>query len=330
MSGFLDKKRRNIDYKLTRSGINQLQKDVLNFKYYTLSDKSIVYKGKYNKDIKKNISISEKSYLPFETDTYVEDINPELYLSDYITDENKEDIYFFDNKELNTKKTLAERIISQEILYFKDLSNINKIDIEKYYYDDNVNLNINDRNSYPTLKNNQTSISKLVSMRKDTRFSDKTRFLELVPKGLVLKDLNPVNNIENPIDFFYKNYSTILKDISFLNKVETLDVLIKNLENDSKLIKNKIKLKKETSTNEDLYIFQLYEKKESEKLEKLHFIDLTNSIKNKLNGNKFFLIGKLIKKIDKQEIINKESKVKIMNINTDYCFINLFTLVVEV
>ena len=43
MAGFLDKKKRLIDYKLTEHGRSQLSTGDIRFKYYTFTDRSIVY-----------------------------------------------------------------------------------------------------------------------------------------------------------------------------------------------------------------------------------------------------------------------------------------------
>ena len=59
MSGILNKKNRIIDYKLTENGRKQIQNGDINFKYYTLSDSSIVY---HEKNTTNDFKVSDSEF----------------------------------------------------------------------------------------------------------------------------------------------------------------------------------------------------------------------------------------------------------------------------
>ena len=112
MAGILDKKSRLIDYKLTENGRRQLSQGDIRFKYFTFSDRSIVYHS-YKKD---GIDVSNSNfyYLPLEVSTdpgiYY---NNEYFLSSELTFNNTNDNIF--NLQTSTK-TLSELLKSQNIL----------------------------------------------------------------------------------------------------------------------------------------------------------------------------------------------------------------------
>ena len=78
MSGILNKKNRIIDYRLTENGRKQIQNGDIKFKYYTLSDSSLVYHQDFEA-IDNVISDSEYFYMPFEVSTDpFQYVNPEF------------------------------------------------------------------------------------------------------------------------------------------------------------------------------------------------------------------------------------------------------------
>ena len=88
MSGFLDKKKRLIDYKLTEFGREKLSKGELRFEYYTFSDRSIVYSQSLTDSYDYAFSDSLDGYIPFEANSKTGlIINPEFVLNEILEQE---------------------------------------------------------------------------------------------------------------------------------------------------------------------------------------------------------------------------------------------------
>ncbi len=325
MSGILDKKSRHIDYKLTTNGIKQLEEGRLSFKYYTLSDASIVYSKKFLESKKYDISDSESLYLPFEVSTYKEHINPEIYLDQKITTQNKEENYF--NNVTPVQNTLAESIIAEKFLFRRNTLNIDKIDFKNFQTFEEKEFSETEINRYPTLKEKTVSISRVSKISQDVRFSERLRFKKLSPIGINRKP--KFVESENVISQFFKNYSNLRIEDNSLSREEVAIKVLRKLESDPDIIKHIYELNKENKKPEDVYIFQLFEKNDG-LLEKLHFIESGTFYDKKENKHKkMYFVGVLIRNIEKKEDINFESYTKKISVESDYSFINLFTMVVE-
>jgi len=82
MAGFLDKKKRLIDYKLSEAGREKLSTGNLDFAYYTFSDRSIVYSQNLTGSNGSIKSDSLESFVPFEADSHFKlKLNPDFSLN---------------------------------------------------------------------------------------------------------------------------------------------------------------------------------------------------------------------------------------------------------
>ena len=327
MAGILDKKSRNLDYILTRSGKKQLSEGRLKFKYYTLSDKSIVYSSVFNNQTKNNISTSEYHYLPFEIETHSSELNPELYLDETITTTNREEGFFFNISPINN--TLGESLIKEEILYNKKETDEQNIVFLKKEFFTSKKINLLNLSLYPTVVNNEINAKKLNNVSGDERLFDKLRYKKLSPIN-IQREEKQIFTISSGLSYFFKKFLS-KKDLNFsLNKSFAGLEIIKELEENKSLFRHVYEIKKDMSRIQDTFLFQLFEKTGNTSLEKLHFIDMGSFYDERLNRNKkIYLVGKFLRKIKKSENINKENYTKKISIDEDYSFINIFTMVIE-
>jgi hypothetical protein len=344
MAGFLDKKKRLIDYKLTEHGRSQLSTGDIRFKYYAFTDSSIVY----NKELSvldsliPNIPESEFFYLPTEVSTdpgmYY---NPEFYLSNEAIYDNYENDSIFNFT--RTQKTFAENFssseyISDRVLANKNLDN-NSLTLESSDLPDSFDF-IDETYSrkYPTVHYLKENVENLPEVKKDYRFSNYLKFKRLDPidsQGNILGSQSEDGFVtdsspRNPIHFIYKT-------LDFKNEIfigdEREDAIAKvvNLlsKNRDKLFYLDYNLDNSFSRANDNYVFEMHKIKDNN-LSKLPFINL-GRIFDKFNQKfvKVFLIGKFIKKEVVKESFNLENNTTIVDLSNDYYFVNLFTLVIE-
>lgn len=345
MAGFLNKKKRLIDYKLTEHGRSQLSTGDIRFKYYTFSDRSIVYKEDKDSDLDNRISNSEFYYLPTEVTTdpglYY---NPEFYLNDEISTFSPENHIIFNFNQNETQKTLAENFsnslyISTKKLSNKNIENQSDLVIDKLHVPRNFDfLNQTSSRKYPTVYFFKENIDNLLTVEKDYRFAEYLKFKRLDPinsSGTFLseessstseKDLAP----KNPINYIFKTLD-FKNEIFIDDKREEVISKVINLlsKNKEKMFYLDYELNESYAKENDIFVFEM-NKIKNNKLDKLPFINL-GKIFDKFNKRyiSVFLIGKFIKKEARSESINIENSTTIIDISNDYYFVNLFTLVVE-
>ena len=334
MSGFLNKKSRIIDYKLTDSGIEKLSRNKFKFKYYTFSDNSIFYSEDFDNISDNKISNSEESFLPFEADSNISfDLNPEINLDNIVNFENRSSKFLINTEETN--KTLSEKLIEKK--YIDDITvknpsfTENSIDFE--YKSEDSDFDFGDNNfvrRYPTIKYVEEDIKNISLIQDDKRFLNKLRNLELPPK-FISDNLEEEEDNDLPIEFIFKSYEN---ESLYLSEEEERDSVIKKVLNvinsDRNLFKLNYKLNEDNIKDEDVYLFELHTVLENNKLEKLCFVNIGSFIDER-NFKQFnvYLIGKIFLTRDIKNFIEKEDNNLNYNINNDYSFINMFTLVVE-
>jgi hypothetical protein len=344
MAGFLDKKKRLIDYKLTEHGRRQMSTGDIRFKYYTFSDKSIVYSHEKS-SIDGKISDSEFYYLPYEVSTdpgmYY---NPEFYLSNEVTTFNPEDYKIYSINSNLSQKTLAQNFSKSNYISTKRLANKN-VDNEKIVLDSFYTPDIFDfvdqtfTRKYPTILYFKENVDNLSSVKNDYRFIDYLKFKKLDPinssnqRMTQNQELSPDSLLEvprNPINYIFKtldlNNEISLED----NRDEVISKVVSLLsKNKQKMFYLEYDLNKSFLKSNDQFTFELHKVKD-DAIDKLPFINL-GKIYDRFNQRyiNVFLIGKFIKKELRDESINIENNTTIIDISSDYYFINLFTLVVE-
>ena len=335
MAGFLNKKNRLIDYKLTENGRKQLASGDIRFKYYTFSDRSINYEASIQDN--KIISDSEFYYLPFEVTTNPGVVNnPEYYLSSELTFDNIENNLFQTNK---LQATLAETLSSQRYLTTKKITN-NALS----EYSDLAFNNINFRSEidfvdsrlvrrYPTIKFVEESIKNLKSVKNDKRFSNYIKNKKLIPRSSLDIEIlsDDVSSTINPVDFIFKSLD-LQNNIQISDTRE--DAIVKSInkieENKDKIFCFDFELNNSYLSNNDVFSFEIHNIDSQNKLNKLPVVNLGNFFdKKKGKYVSIYLIGKFFKINDIKEIINAENKTYQFEEISDYYFINLFTLVAE-
>lgn len=340
MSGFLDKKKRIIDYKITDSGLDKMSRGRFKPKYYTFSDESIFYDfdEKNTSDFK--ISNSLESFLPFELSRELEvDLNPGLRLDKIITFDDQEKTRMFSSL-AQTTKTLSDKIIEKRFLdnLTSDFQRGSKSSINFDYVDESVEFDFINRQtirSYPTIKYLTEDASNLPYMQNEKRFLHKIRNLNLPPSNssIIGEEINETNNI--PIEFVFKSLedkSLVLSDLD--SRENAIIKIINSLEKNDNLFKQEYVLNEDDKKDEDLYLFEMHKVIEVENsddnLEKVAFIKLGDFIdKNSLKQKSIFLIGKIMLTRSIKDIVDPEDYTWDFKIDIDYSFVNMFTLVVE-
>lgn len=344
MSGFLNKKERLIDYKLTEHGRKQLSLGELKFKYYTFSDRSIVYQCNIEDGIKFSAleasldSKPEISFFPFEATTdpgiYY---NPEYYLSSELKFENINEDFFGLNVSYNT---LAQNISSSEILLTKTVTNRSLAEISEFnFLNTNIKENYDFGNSilsrkYPTVKFFEENIENIKSVKEDVRFLDFLRYKKMPPIGItnslevqksqeednrtsnlhrIFKSLRVSNKINNQDDF----EKTVVKAVNAISSTDYIHKLF-------------YELNPSFTTENDVFHFELHNIIAENKIDKLSFVKLGNFYDEK--NKKFidvFFIGKFYENLNVEENFNVENNTTFIRSLKDFKFINIFTLVVE-
>ena len=336
MAGFLDKKKRILDYKLTENGRMQMSSGDIRFKYYTFSDRSIFYEEDVSKPGK--VSSSEFYYLPFEVsqDPGVV-LNPEYYLSSVLTYDKPEDSFFSIK---TTQQTLVKSLLSKQQLSTKELTNASEQTLSDFKFDfiDTAEsfdfLNETRTRKYPTVKFLKESIANIKSVKEDARFKEVLKFKKLIPKNIdnsnILQDSEELIQT-NPLEFIFKSLD--IKN-NILNSDSREDAIVKALraiEKNKSTHFHKLEYDIDLSTikNSDLFHFEMHEVKNNV-LSKLPFVKIGkfyDSSKNKFV--EVFLIGKFMLNNRVEENFSIENRTLTRNLISDYHFINLFTLVLE-
>ena len=334
MAGFLNKKNRLIDYKLTEHGRKQLNDNNLKFKYFTFSDRSIIYSK--NLIDGKQVSDSEEFFLPFEATTdpglYY---NPEFYLSNELTYFNSsnslglQQAYSTLAANLSDSRYLSKKLINNSSLKVDNNFNFDFIDIkERYNF-----LNSVFSRKYPTIKYLKENIKNIKSVKKDERFRDSLRYKKLEAlnsEGGVLKLASTENETYHPA-------KSIIKSLNIKNNITLSDsknnAVIKAINSLEKNI-NTFKLSYTINTSftsiEDVFHFEMHSIDDSDKINKIPFVKLGEFIdSNTKTSKEVFLIGKFFEDKNILEEYNIENNTTFINKIKDYYFINMFILVVE-
>lgn len=341
MAGFLDKKNRLIDFKLTHDGKSQLSNgNDLRFKYYTFSDSSIVYHENYDALNDEKISNSGEFFLPFENDSEISiKANPELYLDGKVSYDNRDANIVFKNNATNI--SLSDFLIQKKYLDKKSFNIIESNEIlfsskeESRQFDFVSETNIQ---NYPTIKYLSEDISNLDEMLYDKRFLDKTRFKTLIPINTdgSQVDIEQKETKENfNVNFLFKTFDDPrLNLLESDSKNESINKMLNALENNPRVYFQRYNINQDFQKQEDAYIFELHEALEdangNENLDKLVFIRLDDIIDPSSGRQRsVYLIGKIILSRKITDSVNAENRQFIYNVDNDYCFISMFTMVVE-
>lgn len=337
MAGFLDKKNRLIDFKLTHDGKSQLSNgNDLRFKYYTFSDSSIVYHENYDALNDEKISNSEEFFLPFENDSEISiKANPELYLDGKVSYDNRDANIVFKNNATNI--SLSDFLIQKKYLDKKSFNIIESNEIlfsskeESRQFDFVSETNIQ---NYPTIKYLSEDISNLDEMLYDKRFLDKTRFKTLIPINTdgSQVDIEKKETKENfNVNFLFKTFDDPrLNLLESDSKNESINKVLNALENNPKVFFQRYNINQDFQKQEDAYIFELHEVLSNNNLDKLVFIRLDDIIDPSSGRQRsIYLIGKIILSRKITDSVNAENRQFIYNVDNDYCFISMFTMVVE-
>lgn len=322
MSGFLDKKSRLIDYKLTNFGQSKIAKGNLNFQYYTFSDSEIVYSedSEIKSDFK--ISNSEKFYFPFEVEISGQNlINPEYKLDRIINYDNLEENVL--NKSIDLNYTITQYLKETMFLdNFKVKSKLKEENINFVFLDEKDDFDFNNiLLEYPTIKYNTEDLSNLEIIQNDRRFLHKIKNKTLPIKEQNSQNLRTVNTI-NDIFYIFKHFDTNNYKISN-NRNESIINVLKDLKNNNKIYKMEYEINALNINDEDVYLFELHEINDNV-LNKLTFIDLGEIFdKSTETVKSIYLIGKVLLNSPN---IDRQSKLRI---NIDYSFVNMFILVAE-
>ena len=335
MSGFLDKKSRLLDYKLTEDGRSQLSSGDIRFKYYTFSDRSIVYQSKTAVDGQK-ISDSEIYYLPFEvtTDPGLQ-TNPEYFLSSKLTYDNPVTSFFSVNQ---AQRLTVENLTSRKFLIDKTLTNSKGIFETNFVFDElttKTNFDFYDRivsRKYPTVKVLNESIENIADIKNDQRFDEILKFKKMAPINQ-----DGTSLIENSIEL-EDNKTSIFKSFDVKNTISETDsrsevisktISILEKESSKKFHYLRYVLDSSTLKSDDVFHFEMHEVIAGS-LKKLPFVNL-GKIFDK-SRNRFinvFLVGKFIIDRNLEEKFNIENRTGGRKSIVNYKFVNMFTVVVE-
>lgn len=335
MSGFLNKKSRLLDYKLTEEGRSQLSSGDIRFKYYTFSDRSIVYQSKTAVNGQK-VSDSEFYYLPFEVTTDPGfKTNPEYFLSNKLTYKNPVDNFFsvtkaqdITVKNLVDRKFLIDKTITNSKGNFKTSFEFDELSTKSDFdfYDNIVSR------KYPTVKVLNESIENIAEIKDDQRFDEILKFKKMTPLN---QDGTPL--IEND-SLLEDNKASIFKAFDVKNTISSTDsrqevisktVAILEKESYRKFHHLRYVLDSSTLKSDDIFHFEMHEVV-SGSLEKLPFVNLGKTFDK--SRNRFlnvFLVGKFIVDRSLEEKFNIENRSGGRKSIVNYKFVNMFTVVVE-
>lgn len=343
MAGFLDKKNRLIDFKLTNDGRLQIANDNdLRFKYYTFSDSSIVYHENFDTQSDNRISDSlttVSGFLPFENDSEISiQVNPEMYLDGKVSFENRNSDLIFNNN--TTSFTTSDILISKKYLDKKSFNIIEDDQIlfsRKEERDTFDFINSNNVRKYPTIMYMSESIEDLDEMLYDKRFSESSRFKTLVPVNTDGGSIDVENkDPKNPfnINYLFKTFDDPSLTISEQDsRSASINKILDALEESNKVYYQKYEINQDYQRQEDAYIFEMHEVKNAnnaQSLDKLVFIKIGDFISSNTGVQRtVYLIGKIILSRQTTNTVSSENRRFVYDINNDYCFINMFTLVVE-
>ncbi len=349
MAGFLDKKKRLIDYKLSEAGREKLSTGNLDFAYYTFSDRSVVYSQNLTGSNGSIKSDSLESFMPFEADSHFKiKLNPDFSLSSTLSFENSNVTKRLESKD-NFKKTLSEKIL--EFQFLDNVTVNNKVDREDNIFSfKNVFEEYDFRNplfvqKYPTIKQASESLKSLPNIgNEDKRFKHFLKNKKLVPvssDGFPFEILDESDDVVD-INLIFKNLeieSLNLEDIP--NREQLIVNVLNSLNKSNNILKLEYEIHEDFAKDSDQYLFELhnavYDKPSSdpnrkiEKLKKLFFVNLGNFIDNiRQVEYTVYLIGKILKKTTTfaGDGLNQANNITVAEFD-DYAFVNLFTLVVE-
>ncbi len=335
MSGFLDKKSRLLDYKLTENGRSQLSSGDIRFKYYTFSDRSIVYQSKPEFD-GQTISDSDFYYLPFEVTTDPGlTVNPEYFLSSKLTYDNPIDSFFSVSQ---AQKLTIENLEARKFLINKTLVNSKGVSESGFKFDElSIKSDFDFHDSivsrkYPTVKILNENIENIEDIKNDQRFNEILKFKKMTP---INKDGTPL--IENNLDL-ENNKKSIFKSFDIKNtisgtdsKSEVISKTISVLEKESNKKFHYLRYVLDSSflKSDDVFHFEMHEVV-SGHLRKLPFINLGEVFDKKRNRFiNVFLVGKFIVDRRLEEKFNIENMTGGRKSIVNYKFVNMFTVVVE-
>lgn len=335
MAGFLEKDKRLIDYKLTEFGRDKLSLGTLDLKYYTFSDSSIVYNEDH--ESLKSFKVSDvSSYLPFEVDINVNNIiNPEYTLSSVISFDQLDNNILFINKESN--RTTSDYLIDLKLLDNKVLkSEDDDREINFDYKDEKDEFDFHSKPSaYPTIKSYKTLLSNIEYVKNDKRFIDKTRNKVMPPTISSGGSLFLEENIflDKPLEIIFKSLNIDDEIPQFINKEDFVIDVINKISVNRSIHRLEYVFNEEKMLDEDVYLFEMHNITSPSginKLSKLSFVHLGEFYDSKeYNFKNIYLIGKIFLTRNLKEEINEENKRYYFNLNNDYSFVNMFTLVVE-
>ena len=137
-------------------------------------------------------------------------------------------------------------------------------------------------------------------------------------------------DIVNNLEFIFKNLEIeSLKISEFQDRESIINEVLNSLEKDNKIFKLEYTFQQDAAKELDNYLFELHEIKNNN-LEKLAFVNLGEFIDNKRQEQKVvYLIGKIIKSVSETERFNRENRTLYFEINRDYVFLNMFTMVIK-
>ena len=292
MAGFLNKKDRLIDYKLTENGRKQLASGDIRFKYYTFSDRSI----KYESVIKNNkiVSDSEFYYLPFEVTTDPGLFNnTEYYLSNELT---------FNNTDYNNiySRGRSRLVDALEKLGDENFSSISSV-LDRIR--ENRDLNLTDDPDLANLaslfqtNNLQTTLAQTLSSQRYLTTKKITNNLVINYGEIIFDNIN----FRPQIDFINSN---LVRRYPTVKLTEESIENLKNVKKDKRFsnhIKNK-KLIPLSSLNTKILLENVIESNQ-EKSSPIDFIFKTLDIRNniKRSDTREEVIIKAINKIEENK-----------------------------
>mgnify|MGYP003965141595 CR=1 FL=1 len=274
--------------------------------------------------------------MPFENDSEISlQMNPEMYLDGKVNFENRNADLIFNNN--TTSFTTSDLLISKKYLDKKSFNIIEDDQILFSKKEESESFDFVDENKirkYPTIMYMTESILNLDEMLYDKRFSKNTRFKTLVPintdgSQIDIEDKDPKNPFN--INYLLKTFDDPSLIISKQdNRNVSINKILNALENSNKVFCQKYEINQDYQRQEDAYIFEMHEETSSKDLDKLVFIKIGDFISSSTGAQRtVYLIGKIILSTQTTETVSAENRSFVYNINNDYCFINMFTLVVE-
>jgi len=242
MSGFLDKKVRLIDFKLTTTGLKLMNTSKVTFDFSTVSDKSIVYDDFGSNDNLRKISSSEGRFIAFDSTTNLS--SNEVFNIDSLLLDYKDYSYnsFSRIEKILSKKSLASKnkIFKDEELKFKysfmpDVFDFGNDKFKRYY---------------PTVQKASVDKSELIRATSDYKLKDKTSLLYLPPIDSVTKDVVK-ETYDESVRFKCDSIFNILKSFDY-TKQDNIENIVEFLEKNNKIHKFTFTLDK--VKNDEIYI----------------------------------------------------------------------------